>query len=294
MKILKVSIAFVLAVLLTAMVPAVSAEDTDSSEPTAASQPADESGLATESEPTEESNPTEPSEETVPEPTQAPTEPAPTAPIIRTNYSNLTLQIALANGLNQGDYTAESWALMEEALEEANSALKSSRQYVVDCAAETLQEAMDGLVEMDYTALQEALEELETFRGNYPEIYDLWFDAAELIPSAETLFGSGDQAGVDAAAAKLRGLLSQLEEKLSSLSHPVTVVQEVEVEVLPETDYCNIRFHETLPVLLIASLVVNLGLVVTIVILVRKKKNRIDDTPLIDYDIDDDEMDGAD
>ena len=63
------------------------------------------------------------------------------------------------------------------------------------------------------------------------------------------------------------------------------------MEVEPEGDYCNIKIHKIWPILFFVSLGVNVLMGSVIVALVtRKKKNRKDNTPLVDYDIDDDAM----
>ena len=67
------------------------------------------------------------------------------------------------------------------------------------------------------------------------------------------------------------------------------VVQEVPVEVLPEGDYCNIPTHHVWSVLFWVSAALNLALIgVIVAYVIRRTKNRRDDTPLVDYDIDDD------
>ena len=68
----------------------------------------------------------------------------------------------------------------------------------------------------------------------------------------------------------------------------VEVEKEVEVEVEPSDDYCNIKIHYVWPILFFISLALNLGFIALIVVyVVRRKKNQTDDTPLVDYDIDD-------
>jgi hypothetical protein len=66
------------------------------------------------------------------------------------------------------------------------------------------------------------------------------------------------------------------------------VIQEVEVEVLPTGDYCNIPMHRTWPIVAIVSVVLNVALIVVLIYVLAKKRNTYDDTPLISYDIDDD------
>ena len=65
-------------------------------------------------------------------------------------------------------------------------------------------------------------------------------------------------------------------------------VQEVEVEVLPTGDYCNIPMHRTWPVMFAVSAVINAILIFMLSYLIVRKKNTDDTTPLVSYDIDDD------
>ena len=61
------------------------------------------------------------------------------------DYTELNEQIKRAEALNAEDYTAESWANLEKALEDAYAARESFRQGVVDAAAEALKNAIDAL-----------------------------------------------------------------------------------------------------------------------------------------------------
>ena len=76
---------------------------------------------------------------------------------------------------------------------------------------------------------------------------------------------------------------------MDELNTPEIVTQEVRVEVPPTDDYCNIPAHRVWPVLFFCSFALNVALVAVIAIYIsRKKKNQKDDTPLVDYDIEDD------
>lgn len=61
------------------------------------------------------------------------------------DYTELNKQIGIAEGLNADDYTAESWANLEAALEDARAARESIKQDVVDAAAAALKTAIDAL-----------------------------------------------------------------------------------------------------------------------------------------------------
>lgn len=228
----------------------------------------------------------------VPDPTLPPeetTEPEP----IPIDYSDLSYRIAVANGLDPAEYTAESWSGLENALSEARYALYSGYQSSVDWAAEQLRQATEALVKMDYSELENALEALRSFRDTNPELYDVWVDTASAVPEAEALRDCRDQATVDGAAARLTGLLAKLREQVDALTTTETVVVtervEVPVEVEPTTPYCNIEQHGLWPKLLIASGALNLVLALGWVLTARKKAIRQDNMPLVDYDIDDDD-----
>ncbi|MBE6953850.1 MAG: hypothetical protein E7452_09915 [Ruminococcaceae bacterium] len=71
-----------------------------------------------------------------------PTPPSP--PVV--DYSELEKQIAKAESLEESSYTAESWAVLATALEEAYNALNSNSQSIVNAAAKNLKDAIEALV----------------------------------------------------------------------------------------------------------------------------------------------------
>lgn len=209
----------------------------------------------------------------------------------RADYTALDKQIAAANGLNSAGYTSASWNAVSSALSAARSARSSSDQSRVDAAAKALEDAIAGLIEMDYTLLKQALEAVNTFNQS-EELGDLWQSLIDAVNQGNAMLTSGDQAAVYAAAYSILDLLDQVEAKLGERGNGqiVEVPVEVPVEVLPQDDYCNITGHRVWPVAFFVSLAVNLILAAVIVLYVAKKaKNRKDTTPLVDYDIGDDE-----
>ena len=60
------------------------------------------------------------------------------------------------------------------------------------------------------------------------------------------------------------------------------------MEILPTNDFCNIPSHHTWPVLFAISLALNVMLVIALVYVIVVKRNTVDNTPLVNYDIDDD------
>lgn len=206
------------------------------------------------------------------------------------DYDDLTKQVAIANGLKQQDYTQESWAAMQKALEAGENALRSNKQNQVDSAYHGLYTAISNLVLMDYTQLWTVLRKVETL--NEPdEAYDLWADLVLAVEDGRDLLTSGDQAAVDAGVAEIDALLAEVKAYMDSLDDPQIVIKEVEVEVPPADNFCNIAGHRSWVVLFIVSAALNVALVAAVVAILRKKEKQADDTPLIQYDIDDDHFD---
>lgn len=217
-----------------------------------------------------------------------PVEPTPDPPPqVTVDYSVLERQIAIANGLNQGDYTMESWKVLTDALTKANNALSGKDQSAVDSAAKKLTEAIDALVRMDYTALEAVLQLVQSF-VNTQELGELWTKLCDAVARGKALIGSGDQAAVDAAAQEIQTLLDELKVQIEANSTPEVIYKEVPVEVPPSSDFCNIPMHRIWPVLFFVSLGLNIALIVLLITVITRKKRKTDDTPLVDYDIDED------
>lgn len=204
------------------------------------------------------------------------------------DYTELERQIAIAQSLKETDYLVDCWNEMMEALDFAYTALSSESQAAVDMAAQELRQAIENLVRVDYSALLKALEELSKYIDE-EELAGMWGRMHELINEANDLLYSRDQEAINACAAEITQLLADIIKKLSEMNGAVVEVEKV-VEVEPEYGFCNRVLHKLWPILLIISFVLNLafiGLIVTYVLRKRRKVN--DDTPLVDYDITDDE-----
>lgn len=205
------------------------------------------------------------------------------------DYSELELQVGIANGLNPYDYTIQSWEVLEKALEVGNKRLAGIYdQGKLDKAAEDIANAIEDLVKMDYRALDAALEAVYIELNKNPDLHDVWYRLYDAVERARPLQISGDQAAVDAAALELRALLEELNQCSALYVEPEIIVQEVEVEVLPTDDFCNVPVHHTWPVLFAISATLNVALLAALVFVLLKKRNTMDNTPLVSYDIDDD------
>lgn len=202
--------------------------------------------------------------------------------------SQLLLQIAVANGLSRADYTEESWQMVTDALALANDAMNGNSQAAADDAEKALSKAIDGLVKMDYSELWAVLEEVEQMVSE-SDSTELWHELSCAAYNGQVLLSSGSQTEVDAAVEQIRNLIAQMRDMLEQQDSPQVVIKEVPVEVPPADDYCNIARHRVWPVLFAISAALNVVLGAVMVIYIRnKKKNRKDDTPLVDYDIFDD------
>lgn len=221
---------------------------------------------------------------TPPETTQTPTTPA-------IDTTEVDRQMTIVNGLNELDYTAESWAALQQALELSAQAIASQDQAAVDASAVGIAAAVNGLSRMDYSLLRQVIAEVDRVSNDISGA-SIWMQMTDAVANGEALLDSLDQAAVDEAAAWIEDLLAQAEvlqaEQDAAAATPPAGT-EVEVEVLPTDDYCNMTSHRVWPVLFFISLAVNIGLAVLIVVYVAKKRRKQrDNTPLVDYDIDDD------
>ena len=245
----------------------------------------------TEPKPTEP-KPTEP-KPTEPKPTEPkPTEPKPTTPSENkpaegnVDYTELERQIKIAEGLDETLYTAESWAAMQEALTEAKKALTSTSQKTVDEAAADLADAIAKLVTVNYADMEGAVASGEELAANN-EIGNLWFRLFEAIEEALALKGSNDQEAIDAATQKILDIVEELKAAIAAAGEGV--IKEIFVEKEPEGDYCNREVHTIWPIVAVVSLAVNVLFTAVVGVgFSRRKKIRKDDTPLVNYDIDED------
>ena len=188
---------------------------------------------------------------------------------VKVDLSKLQDLIDKASNLKKDGYTADSWNKMVDALTKAQAALSSTSQEEIDAAAKALSDALNGLVKVDYSKLLEAIEKAKDL-GKDNETNSLWLALLDALTNGNLMLGSDDQAQVDAAAKQINDLIEQLAGGNGK--------------------FCNISIHKVWPILFFISLAAN---VVLVVVLVKqngtKKKNQVDNTPLVDYDISDDE-----
>lgn len=205
------------------------------------------------------------------------------------DYSELELQVGIANGLNSYDYTKESWEPLQNALDVGNRRLSGIYdQGKLDKAAKDIADAISRLVKMNYAPLNAALDAVNAEAAKNPQLHDAWYRLDRAAEEAKQLLVSGDQQAVNEAAQELNELLAELAQYNKISVQPEVVIQEVEVEVLPTDDFCNIPMHHTWPVLFVISAVLNVMLVVALIYVIMKKRDTVDNTPLVSYDIDDD------
>lgn len=187
---------------------------------------------------------------------------------VKVDLSKLQELIDKASNLKKDGYTADSWNKMVDALTKAQAALSSTNQDEIDAAAKALGDALNGLVKMDYSKLLDAIARAKEL-GKDNEFNSLWLALLDALTNGNLMLASDDQAQVDAAAKQINDLIEQL---------------------LDGSKFCNISIHKVWPILFFISLAAN---VVLVVVLVKKngtkKKNQVDNTPLVDYDISDDE-----
>ena len=107
---------------------------------------------------------------------------------------------------------------------------------------------------------------------------------------------SGSQEDIDAAADALTQALEAVHGELAGIVETVEVPVEVpteitvEVPVEPTTPYCNMQRHTTFTVLLWVSVGLNAVLIaVGVIYAVKRRRNTRDTTPLVDYEISDDD-----
>ena len=142
----------------------------------------------------------------------------------------LNAAITAAEALNEDDYTAESWAAVQDALTAARNVAdaEDASQDDVDAATAALTEAMKALEQKpaaepaDKDALNAVIAEANALNANsYTE--ETWAALQEALAAAEAVANDPDatQESVDNAAAALRRAIAGLEAKPVTPGRPV-------------------------------------------------------------------------
>jgi hypothetical protein len=131
------------------------------------------------------------------------------------DYDFVDRQVARADALTSTDYTAASWAAVEDALAGVVRGYKIDRQADVDDMADALVQAIRNLVPAgpaDYTAVDDAIDEFENLDKS---IYTDDSVAAVEAAIAAVVRGKNEnfQADVDAMAAAINDAIDNLVEK---------------------------------------------------------------------------------
>lgn len=202
------------------------------------------------------------------------------------DYTELNRQIEAAKALAKGEYTAQSWQDMQQALEAAEKLTTSRSQANVDAGAKALADAIAKLEKIDLAKLKAAIAATEELLKDN-DFAGKWDPMITALEAARENLESGDQAAVDAAEKALTEALNGVKMALDEMKGEEKIV---EVEKEPSYAFCNIRFHKVLLVLFIISAVINVAFIVLLVLwLLRRKKNTKDSTPLVNYRIGDDD-----
>ena len=206
------------------------------------------------------------------------------------DFSELQIKVAIVNGMVPYNYTSASWAPVQKALDTGTEMLERgvAGQQDINSAVAAIEKALTGLVEMDYTKLESVLGEAYHKIDENPQEYELWIELGAALSKARPLLVSGDQEAVDNSVVELSQLLETMGKNNRATGEPEVVIREVEVEVLPSGDYCNIPMHRTWPVMFSVSVVINMILIFMLSYVIVRKKQTDDSTPLVSYDIDDD------
>lgn len=192
--------------------------------------------------------------------------------------SVIKIQIAIAEKLKQSDYTADSWNELKEALSNAKSADKSGDSTRIDNAAKDLKRAIDSLEEINRSQLQDAINQANSMIKN--EDMALWQDLISEINQYEHLLTSTDQQEIDDATKVLLNSLKEINEKMS-LNDNSIVIQHGD-------KYCNLILHNVWPILFFVSIGANL--LIGFMLVKNTKRRFNDDIPVVDYDINDDNV----
>lgn len=124
------------------------------------------------------------------------------------NYTELEKQIKIAEALNKDDYTAKSWGVLSEALENAKTARNYKKQTEIDTATKNLKNAIANLVSIYEGKLKfdELNRQIAIAEGLSENDYDVksWNVLKTALAKAKSAKSSKLQPEIDSAAAELK------------------------------------------------------------------------------------------
>lgn len=185
--------------------------------------------------------------------------------------SALSVQLAIAEKLKRTNYTDESWQELTNAIEDAKEALKSKNQSEINSAAINLKYAIDSLVEIDHSKLQDAINQANSIIDTQNAY--LWKELALVLDANEGKVSSTSQQEVDIATEKIQKVLN-----------------DINTELITQDDATHGKdgVSTVWTILFFVSLVINI--VIGYMLVNNKKRSFNDDIPVVDYDIDDDNI----
>ncbi len=185
--------------------------------------------------------------------------------------------VEAAAALNEGDYTAESWTALETAL---NAVVGKD----IAAATKAITDATAALAkDIDLGTLNAAIAAAEALTAD-EYTTESWAALTTALEAAKAALTADDQAAVTAAA-------DALYQAIAGLKAPVVVLPETDTEPTETTPVEEPQWQSPIwPVLFAIFLALTIALTVLIVVyLILKKKKEGDDTPVVDYNIEDDE-----
>ncbi len=131
------------------------------------------------------------------------------------DYSSVNSQITRAGKLSEKDYTKESWATLQAAIDAVVRGYKADKQADVDNMAIAIEKAINGLVKVSGADYTEILALNEQYQQLNPNLYtDETYDAYEAaINAVDYTLSSNDQDKVDAMAQAIKDAYAALELK---------------------------------------------------------------------------------
>jgi len=191
------------------------------------------------------------------------------------DFTELNKAIAAGEALVAADYTADSWANYETALQAAIAARNAKKQADNDAATNALKAAQAALVKAAGDNKAELENYIQTVKKFLEEdklsvAYKLLNEA---VSTAEAAVAGGSKEEIDAAYSKLKAAFEAYKKAIDDLKTTETIEVEKVVEKDPEGPFCNIFCHKLLLILLIISLILNVLFVIYFVYLRKQKEN---------------------